>query len=213
MNDFTPMGKSSRQVLAGMRGAMAPADQPEREPSDCQAFGCPCVASVNIGEGWQCSWHWNAPSDRWQAITQALREHQWLIDHISRMQHMHSRGDPRCATIALEFWAQQPEQQPNAHEQRHVNAYIGRMRDELRHRVGVLAKAPKRTVPQHEWPAFETMFRPRVATPMAVPAIDPGPSPALAAPELAIQARQPREVPGRMDDDAVNAALQAEAAE
>ena len=43
------------------------------------------------------------------------------------------------------------------------------------------------------------------------PAASADAAPALAALELASQARQQREGPGRMDEDAVNAALQAEA--
>ena len=150
MSDF----KTSRQALTEMRGEMAKSDQPERDPAACEAFGCPCAATVNVGAGWQCAWHWGQTADCWQAITKSLREHKWLIDHISQMQRMHSRGDAKCASMAMEFWEQQPEQQPNAHEQRNINAYIGRMRNELRHRAGLLARPPKHTVPQREWPEF-----------------------------------------------------------
>ena len=152
--------KTSRQVLDGMRGDVDKTDQPGRNPSACEAYGCPCAATVDAGSGWQCSWHWGESSDRWQAVTQALREHQWLIDHISTMQRMHSKGDRQCATMALEFWAQHPEQQPNEHEQRSINAYIGRMRSELKYRVGGLAKPPQRTKPQRDWPEFKKILPP-----------------------------------------------------
>ena len=151
--------KTSRRVLAEMRDT--PPEAP-RDTSACEAYGCPCVASVNVGVGLQCSWHWGVPSERWQATTRALREHQWLIDHITDMQQRHSRGDSQCVALALalEFWAQHPEKQPNAHEKRHFNGYIGRMRNELRHRIGALEHPPKPTVPQSEWAEFSGMFRP-----------------------------------------------------
>ena len=58
----------------------------------CMAYNCPCVASINMGGGWLCSYHADRSADRWPAITSRLlsedaREARFSVARLRRAIH------------------------------------------------------------------------------------------------------------------------------
>lgn len=142
---------SASQALAATRAKLGRGEpEPEHDhkpaPGQCHAFGCPCGASVDLGSGGRgvCSWHAWAQAANWQAVTQALNEHQWLIDFIGEVMRVHSRGrltDWIARSDA--FFATDPHCQPTGEERDRFSFYLWRLREELSWRVGVRKDRPE----------------------------------------------------------------------
>lgn len=126
------------------------------DPGACPAHGCPLRGSIDLGGAGRfvCSAHAGQPHGRWQAITAALNEHRWLIDHMADIGRtdMHQRWRALAAT----FWANsEPElMQPKAFETREL--YLYRLHLELLHRVGARTQRPDPMVPQGGMPKART---------------------------------------------------------
>lgn len=118
------------------------------DPGRCLAHGCTLRGSVDLGMSgrFMCSAHAWVPLDKLQAVTHALHQHAWLIDHIRalRADGMHTKW--RWA--AEDFWREaEPEQmQPKDFECRDL--YLYRLHLELMFRVGARNKRPPPMVPQ-----------------------------------------------------------------
>ena len=64
----------------------------------CMAYDCPCVATVNMGGGWLCSYHADRSADRWPAITDRLlsdeaREARFSVARLRRAIHERKTAD------------------------------------------------------------------------------------------------------------------------
>jgi hypothetical protein len=125
--------------------------EPEQTgPQMCQANHCPCIATVQIEGGrWCCSSHAFAVSDKWPAITEGLRNHDWLLGFIADIQRMDRKTEDWRA-FAEQFWDGQDDYcKPVAGEMvngkrtkcEHVIPYFNRMKRELDYRLG-LCKRP-----------------------------------------------------------------------
>ena len=71
--------RTARQLAAAARAEdQAPADV---DPTRCTAYGCPLRGSVDVGNTgrYQCHCHAHATIERWPAITQAIRQHDWML--------------------------------------------------------------------------------------------------------------------------------------
>lgn len=144
------------KALSATRAAMGKgnaqsqrADEDEdfaQSPGSCTAYGCPCRGTVDLGSSgrFNCSWHAWAPQDRWQAITQGLREHQWLLDFIGELQHAFYRGkNGDWLARAQQFFETDPYCQPTGSERLSFNRYVWRMREELSWRIGIRKERPE----------------------------------------------------------------------
>lgn len=126
--------------------------QPERDPTQCAAYGCKVRASVNnAGSGWACFAHAFAEVDAWQHVTRGLNDHEWLlglVNEIRRMDRLHQdwRG------FATQFWANSDAFcQPQPFE--NCVPYQNRMLMELLHRIGQTPKRPNPRNPKPVKPA------------------------------------------------------------
>lgn len=124
----------------------------ERDPSRCEANGCPYRASISMEGGkWCCGAHAFRPSHEWPMITEGLRDHLWLIEFTDEIRTMwHRHGDWRG--FAVQFWANADAVcQPHADEG--CVPYMNRMRGELLHRCKAIPKRPALRLPQFSIPA------------------------------------------------------------
>jgi hypothetical protein len=139
-----------------------PSDDTESaDPGVCPAHGCPLQGSLDLsGSGrFLCSAHAGQEMSRWQGITQRIREHQWLIDHMVDLRRpaVQSRWRP----LAEAFWRNsEPElMQPKAFECRETFLY--RLHLELLHRVGARDERPEPMVPHGQEQRETSIAAPR----------------------------------------------------
>jgi hypothetical protein len=60
----------------------------------CAAYGCSLAGSIGDNSHayeWWCRYHYSAPPDKLQAITQALRQHRPLIETISTARRLFAK--------------------------------------------------------------------------------------------------------------------------
>lgn len=114
-------------------------------PAKCGAIGCKVIASVNTGGKWCCTSHAFSESERWPAITDGLREHDWLVNFTAEIQSM----DRQCKDwrgFAVQFWDGQDDYcKPDPREE--AIPYFNRMKGELDYRLGLM-KRPAPRIPQ-----------------------------------------------------------------
>jgi hypothetical protein len=133
--------------------------QPEEQgPERCAASDCPCRATVQIGGArWCCSTHAYAPPERWPAITEGLRSHDWLIAFTSDILRM-NRTNEAWRAYALRFWDGQDDYcKPDPREE--AVPYFNRMKAELDYRLG-LCKRPAPRIPEEIGRAFHEAAMP-----------------------------------------------------
>lgn len=116
-------------------------DIAEKDSTRCGAYGCKCRATINnAGSGWLCFAHAFAPADRWQAITQGLREHDWLLMLVQDVRKMDA-ANQNWRGFAIKFWSGSDEFcAPQSFE--NAQPYADRMLMEVLHRIGERAKRP-----------------------------------------------------------------------
>ena len=125
---------------------------PEKDPTKCGAYGCKCRATINnAGSGWLCFAHAFAPTDRWQAITQGLRDHDWLLMLIQDVRKMDAANQD-WRGFSTQFWA---DSDPFCAPQRFENAqpYADRMLMEVLHRIGERKNRPEPRKPAQVKPS------------------------------------------------------------
>ena len=137
--------RSARRIAEEARGdeQESPAD-----PTRCTAYGCPLRGSVDIGNTgrYQCHCHAHATIDRWPAITQAIRQHDWMLRIIRDVKAAGSR-DTQWRKVAMLAWAIEPEMVP--HEQETQALYVMRLLQDFEYRVGARERKPGPAIPQH----------------------------------------------------------------
>jgi len=118
---------------------------PEKDPTQCAAYGCKVRASVNnAGSGWACFAHAFAEVDAWQQITHGLNDREWLLGLVNELRKM-DRQHQDWRSFAMQFWASADTFcQPQPFEG--CVPYQNRMLMELLHRIG---QSPKRPHPRN----------------------------------------------------------------
>ncbi len=130
------------RALAKQREAV-----PEVNPAQCVAFGCRCRATTSVEGGkWACGAHAHVPSDRWDGVSHKVSDHKLLIEFIDEMRDM-ERARQDWRGFAQQFWANSDEYCMPV-ERENAVPYQNRMRGELLHRVGLIAKRPAPRLPQ-----------------------------------------------------------------
>jgi hypothetical protein len=124
------------------------AAKPEVDVTRCKAYGCKLRATVSTdGHGFCCGVHAFAVSDQWPDITRRLSENDWLVGLIDEVQRM----DQRCQDwrgFANQFW-ENSDTACQPHPLENAIPYQNRMRGELLHRVGQLARRPQVRLPKN----------------------------------------------------------------
>lgn len=119
--------------------------QPEKDPTQCAAYGCRCRATVlTSGKDWACFAHAFAEVEDWQEITKRLHQHDWLLGLINDLRKM-DRVHQDWRAYAMQFWLTEDRFcQPQAFE--NALPYQNRMLQELLYRIG---QSPKRPQPRN----------------------------------------------------------------
>ena len=144
--------RSARRIAeeaAGFDGQQ----QPATDPGACTAHGCPLRGSVDVDNTgrFQCHCHAHATIDRWPAITQRIRSHDWMLRIIRDVKAAGSR-DMQWRKVAMLAWAIEPEMAPDANETQAL--YVARLLQDFEHRVGAREHKPGPQVRQRtmaEW--------------------------------------------------------------
>jgi hypothetical protein len=175
----TTVGKALAATRAAMGKGQDRAEQADNdhtpEPGQCTAYGCPCRGTVDLGGGGRaaCSWHAWAPQDRWQAITRALNEHQWLIDFLGELYRLQYRGRTgEWVQRADQFFELDPDCMPQGPERTRFNVYVWRLREELGFRVGSRKERPVPRLPMAEQEGWRSERTPAPARARSVSAAD-----------------------------------------
>lgn len=117
--------------------------QEEPEQSNrCAANGCPLRGHVSIaGAREVCSAHAAAAPAQWGAVSEAIRDHDWLTAFIQDIQGM-SAGP--WVEYATRFWEDADQYMiPTKDESTYFDAYFGRVLREFLYRVGATTKRPQ----------------------------------------------------------------------
>lgn len=114
-------------------------------PLRCTAYGCRLRGSTSVeGGGFQCTAHARTHPDLWQAVTQLLNEHDWLVAFIDDVRRLvnspNTKADWRA--FARKFWTGIDDRCAPVKDE-DGGAYELRMRLELLWRCKVTAQAPK----------------------------------------------------------------------
>lgn len=144
-----PTKKTVRQVHAEAAGE-AP---PERNPVQCQAYGCPLRGTVDVGHTgrFMCRCHGWVTMDHWQAITAAIRAHDWVLRIIREVQA--AAPGKAWRRIAENGWADEPDMAPHTDETQAL--YVYRLVLDFEHRVGARSHKPEPMLPQCSWANFQ----------------------------------------------------------
>lgn len=148
--------RSARRIAEEARG------DEHAEPSDptrCTAYGCPLRGSVDVGNTgrYQCHCHAHATIDRWPAITQAIRQHDWMLRIIRDIKAVGSR-DLQWRKVAMLAWAVEPDMIPDAQETQAL--YVARLLQDFEHRVGAREHKPGPQVRQRTMPEWAPKHAP-----------------------------------------------------
>ena len=150
--------RSARRIAedaAGFDGQQ----QPATDPGACTAHGCPLRGSVDVGNTgrYQCHCHAHATIDRWPAITQAIRQHDWMLRIIRDIKAVGSR-DLQWRKVAMLAWAVEPDMIPDAQETQAL--YVARLLQDFEHRVGAREHKPGPQVRQRTMPEWAPKHAP-----------------------------------------------------
>lgn len=121
----------------------------QQDDTKCQAYGCPCRASMRLSSGWTCFAHAYASPEDFQRVTTLLRENSWLGNFIDEIILMDKAGTD-WRGFSNQFWENDPHCKPHALE--NVNPYENRMRSELLFRCGQVSKRPEPRLPKEVKP-------------------------------------------------------------
>jgi hypothetical protein len=145
---------AAKSIRQRVREAASPPEDKAQRIGGCEAYGCPCRGSVDLGSGGKffCQWHAWADPSAWADVTASLEQHRWLIDHIEELQRLYakpSKGAP-WIRVAETYWREQPEMMPTPVERTNWNFYLWRLREELAHRCGLRKERPVARKPERE---------------------------------------------------------------
>lgn len=145
--------RSARRIAeeaAGFDGRQ----QPGTDPTACAAHGCPLRGTIDLGGSgrYLCHGHAHAGLERWPAITQAIRQHEWMLRIVRDVKAAGSR-DTQWRKAAMLAWAVEPDMAPHAQETQAL--YVARLLQDFEHRVGARATKPQPLLPQRTWPAMQ----------------------------------------------------------
>ena len=149
--------RTARQLAAAARAEdQAPADV---DPTRCTAYGCPLRGSVDVGNTgrFQCHCHAHASIERWPAITQAIRQHDWMLRIIRDVKAAGSR-DLQWRKVAMLAWAVEPEMVPHTDESQAL--YVARLLQDFEYRVGAREHKPGPQVRQRTMPEWAPKHAP-----------------------------------------------------
>lgn len=143
--------RTARQLAAAARTEVQP--PADVDPTRCTAYGCPLRGSVDVGNTgrFQCHCHAHAGLERWPAITQAIRQHEWMLRIIRDVKAAGAR-DLQWRKVAMLAWAVEPDMIPDAQETQAL--YVARLLQDFEHRVGARDHKPAPQVRQRtmaEW--------------------------------------------------------------
>ena len=144
--------RSARRIAeeaAGFDGQQ----QPATDPGACTAHGCPLRGSVDVGNTgrFQCHCHAHASIERWPAITQRIRSHDWMLRIVRDVKAAGSQHT-QWRKVAMLAWSVEPEMVPHADETQAL--YVARLLQDFEHRVGAREHKPGPQVRQRtmaEW--------------------------------------------------------------
>lgn len=126
--------------------------QESADPMACKAYGCPLPGSISTGGPFMCSAHAWVQFDRWDAITQQLRAHAWLLDLMAVLRR-EDMQPTKWWVYADAFWRNaEPDMCPQPGEV--LSLYRYRMHLTLMHRVGARLQRPDALQPHSkQWAA------------------------------------------------------------
>lgn len=144
--------RSARKIAEEAAGFGSSATAPD--PRSCGANGCPQLGSIDLGGSgrYLCASHALVSMDRWHSVTQAIRQHGWMLDIIRDVKAAGSR-DLQWRKVAMLAWAVEPDMAPHAQETQAL--YVARLLQDFEHRVGARATKPQPLLPQRTWPAMQ----------------------------------------------------------
>ena len=149
--------RTARQLAAAARAEdQSPVDV---DPTRCTAYGCPLRGSVDVGNTgrFQCHCHAHAGLERWPAITQAIRQHEWMLRIIRDVKAAGSQHT-QWRKVAMLAWAVEPEMVPDADETQAL--YVARLLQDFEHRVGAREHKPGPQVRQRTMPEWAPKHAP-----------------------------------------------------
>lgn len=129
------------------------------DPTRCTAYGCPLRGSVDVGNTgrFQCHCHAHASIERWPAITQAIRSHDWML-RIIRDVKAAGAQHTQWRKVAMLAWAVEPEMVPHADETQAL--YVARLLQDFEYRVGARERKPGPQVRQRTMPEWARKHEP-----------------------------------------------------
>lgn len=144
--------RSARRIAeeaAGFDGRQ----QPGTDPTACAAHGCPLRGTIDLGGSgrYLCHGHAMVTMDRWPAVTDGIRQHDWMLRIIRDIRAAGSQHT-QWRKVAMLAWAVEPEMVPDAQETQAL--YVARLVLDLEYRVGAREHKPAPQLPQHtmaEW--------------------------------------------------------------
>lgn len=167
MNAFDAVKAARRERAAQPSDDPRDAPPEERSALACNAHGCPCSGSIDIGSGgrFSCPWHAGLSPDLWGDVTLRLRQEGPLLALIGELQALHAAGGKGAPWVhrAMRAFAAESDLQPTPNERARWNHYLWRLREEIGFRVGVRQDRPAARVPQLDEPGFARPARAHVA--------------------------------------------------
>lgn len=110
----------------------------QQDETRCVANGCPCRATVVFDGMRRCSFHDGHEPEKWPAITEKLREFDWLRGFWSTLAKPERWRDWK--TVATGFFDEHyPELVPT---EANREQYLYRLHQEIRYRVGATPRKP-----------------------------------------------------------------------
>lgn len=151
----TEARRTARQ-LAQAASSEAPRDV---DPTACAAHGCPLRGTIDLGGSgrYLCHGHAMVTMDRWPAVTDGIRQHDWMLRIIRDIRDAGSR-DIQWRRVAMLAWAVEPEMVPHQDETQAL--YVARLLQDFEYRVGARTTKPAPMVAQHTWATFQRQHQP-----------------------------------------------------
>jgi len=144
--------RSARKIAEEAAGSGSSSDS-AADPRTCFANGCPQRGSIDLGGSgrYLCACHAMVPSEQWPAVTQAIRQHGWMLDIIRNVKAAGSR-DIQWRKAAMLAWTE-PEMVPDKDETQAL--YVARLLQDFEYRVGARSTKPEPMLAQRKWPEFQ----------------------------------------------------------
>lgn len=145
----TEARRTARQ-LAQAASAEAPRDV---DPTACAAHGCPLRGTIDLGGSgrYLCHGHAMVTMDRWPAVTDGIRQHDWMLRIIRDIRAAGSR-DTQWRKAAMLAWTE-ADMAPHADETQAL--YVARLLQDFEYRIGARANKPAPMVRQRTWQQFQ----------------------------------------------------------